>query len=98
MEKKIDTEKELRRRLRSEQASKKFLKRDRDYYKQLCKDLLIQNDALQKKIDDEVNREWSPVWLKDKLIQVQEENERLKKYIIALEEKRNYKEVIFECS
>ena len=91
----VDDLEELKKRVKSEQASKNFLKRDRDYYKQLCKDLLIQNDALQKKIDDEINREWSPVWLKDKLIQVQEENEKLKKYIMALEEKRNFKEVIF---
>ena len=91
----VDTEEELRRRIRSEQASKNFLRRDRDFYKQKCKDLIIQNNALQEKIDDEVNREWSPVWLKNKLIQTQEENEKLKKYIVALEEKRNFKEVLF---
>jgi len=91
----VEIEEELRRRIRSEQASKNFLRRDRDYYKQTCKDLMIQNKALQEKIDDEVNREWSPVWVHDKLIKVQEENEQLKKYIMALEEKRNFKEVLF---
>ena len=91
----VDTEEELRRRIRSEQASKNFLRRDRDFYKQRYKDALIRNAALQQKIDDEVNREWSPVWLKNKLIQAQEENEKLKKYIVALEEKRNFKEVLF---
>ena len=92
---KVDTEEELRRRIRSEQASKNSLRRDRDFYKLKYKDSLLQIAALQQKIDDEVNREWSPVWLKNKLIQTQEENEKLKKYIIALEEKRNFKGVLF---
>jgi len=91
----VDIEEELRRRIRSEQASKNFLRRDRDFYKQKYKDSLIQIAALQEKIDDEINREWSPVWVHDKLIKTQEENEKLKKYIMALEEKRNFKEVIF---
>ena len=95
MQTEIDTEEALRRRIRSEQASKNFLRRERDFYKQKCNDLTIQNKALQEKIDDEVNREWSPVWVHDKLITVQEENEQLKKYIMALEEKRNFKGVIF---
>ena len=95
MQTEIDTEEELRRRIRSEQASKNFLRRDRDFYKQKYKDSLLQIAALQEKIDDEINREWSPVWVHKKLIETQEENEKLKKYIVALEEKRNYKEVIF---
>ena len=92
---KVNDLEELRRRIKSEQASKNHLRRDRDYYKQKYNEVLLQNMALQEKIEDEINREWSPIWLKDKLIQVQEENEKLKKYIMALEEKRNFKEVIF---
>jgi len=86
---------ELRHRIKCEQASKSALRRDRDYYKQLFLDVKTENIALRAKLDDEVNREWSPVWVHDKLIKTQEENEKLKKYIIALEEKRNFKEVLF---
>ena len=92
---KVSDPEELRKRIKSEQASKNHLRKDRDYYKQKYNEVLLQNVALQDKINDEINREWSPVWLKDRLIQVQEENEKLKKYIMALEEKRNFKEVIF---
>lgn len=92
---KVSDPEELRKRIKSEQASKNHLRRDRDYYKQLYYEEILKNKALQEKVDDEINREWSPVWLKDRLIQVQEENEKLKKYIMALEEKRNFKEVIF---
>ena len=92
---KVSDPEELRKRIKSEQASKNHLRRDRDYYKQKYNEVLLQNVALQDKINDEINREWSPVWLKDRLIQVQEENEKLKKYIMALEEKRDFKEVIF---
>ena len=92
---KVSDPEELRKRIKSEQASKNNLRRDRDYYKQLYYEEILKNKALQEKVDDEMNREWSPVWLKDRLIQVQEENEKLKKYIMALEEKRNFKEVIF---
>ena len=92
---KVSDPEELRKRIKSEQASKNHLRRDLDYYKQKYNEVLLQNVALQDKINDEINREWSPVWLKDRLIQVQEENEKLKKYIMALEEKRNFKEVIF---
>lgn len=92
---KVSDPEELRKRIKSEQASKNHLRRDRDYYKQKYNEVLLQNVALQDKINDEINREWSPVWLKDRLIQVQEENEKLKKYIMALEEKRNFKEVLF---
>ena len=92
---KVSDPEELRKRIKSEQASKNHLRRDRDYYKQKYNEVLLQNVALQDKINDEMNREWSPVWLKSRLIQVQEENEKLKKYIMALEEKRNFKEVIF---
>lgn len=92
---KVNDLEELRRRIKSEQASKNHLRRDRDYYKQLYYEEILKNKALQEKVDDEINREWSPVWLKDRLIQVQEENEKLKKYIMALEEKRNFKEVKF---
>lgn len=92
---KVSDPEELKKRIKSEQASKNHLRRDRDYYKKLYYEETLKNKALQEKIDDEINREWSPVWLKDKLIQVQEENEKLKKYIMALEEKRNFKEVIF---
>ena len=92
---KVSDPEELRKRIKSEQASKNHLRRDRDYYKQLYYEEILKNKALQEKVDDEINRDWSPVWLKDKLIQVQEENEKLKKYIMALEEKRNFKEVKF---
>lgn len=92
---KVSDPEELRKRIKSEQASKNHLRRDRDYYKQLYYEEILKNKALQEKVDDEINREWSPVWLKDRLIQVQEENEKLKKYIMALEEKRDFKEVIF---
>ena len=91
----IDDLEELKKRIKSEQASKNHLRRDRDYYKQLYYEEILKNKALQEKVDDEINRDWSPVWLKNKLIQAQEENEKLKKYIMALEEKRNFKEVLF---
>lgn len=80
------TMEEFRKRIKSEQSAKWKIRQDRDYYKQMCKDLQIENDALRAKIADEVNREWSPEWLKNKLVEAQLENERLKKYVMALEE------------
>lgn len=90
--KKIDlqTIEEYRRRIRSEQSSKNHLRRDRDTYRDLYRDAVLENKALREQIENETNRDWSPVWLKEKLIQAQEENARLKKYIMALEEKKEY--------
>lgn len=80
------------------QREKNSLEKSRNRYRELYYELRTENIMLKAKIDDETNREWSPVWLREKLEATQTENEELKKYIMALEEKRNYKEVIFECS
>ena len=77
------------------QREKNSLEKSRNRYRDLYYELRTENIMLKAKIDDETNREWSPVWLRKKLAATQTENEELKKYIIALEEKRNYKEVIF---
>jgi len=77
------------------QREKNSLEKSRNRYRDLYYELRTENIMLKAKIDDETNREWSPVWLREKLAATQTENEELKKYIIALEEKRNYKEVIF---
>ena len=77
------------------QREKNSLEKSRNRYKELYYELRTENIMLKAKIDDETNREWSPVWLREKLAATQTENEELKKYIMALEEKRNYKEVIF---
>ena len=80
------------------QREKNSLEKSRNRYRDLYYELRTENIMLKAKIDDETNREWSPVWLKEKLIAAQTENEELKKYIMALEEKRDYKEVKFGCS
>ena len=96
MEKKaVISPEELKRRIKSGQATNSYLRRERDRYKQLYEEVRTENIMLHAKLDDEINREWSPVWLKEKLIKVQEENETLKKNIMALEEKRDFKEVRF---
>ena len=77
------------------QREKNSLEKSRNWYRELYYELRTENIMLKAKIDDETNREWSPVWLREKLAATQTENEELKKYIMALEEKRNYKEVIF---
>ena len=80
------------------EKEKQSLEKSRNRYRDLYYELRTENILLKAKIDDEVNRDWSPVWLKEKLIAAQTENEELKKYIMALEEKRDYKEVKFGCS
>lgn len=96
MEKKtLVSPEELKKRIKSMQATNSYLRRDRDHYMELYEEVRTENITLHAKLDDEINREWSPVWLKEKLIKVQEENETLKKYIMALEEKRDFKEVRF---
>ena len=80
------------------QREKMSLEKSRNRYRDLYYELRTENILLKAKIEDEMNRDWSPVWLREKLIAVQTENEELKKYIIALEEKRDYKGVVFECS
>ena len=96
MEKKaVVSPEELKKRIKSRQATNSYLRRDRDHYMELYEEVRTENITLHAKLDDEINREWSPVWLKEKLIKVQEENETLKKYIMALEEKRDFKEVRF---
>lgn len=85
----MNTLEEYQKKLRSEQSSKNHLRRDRDTYRDLHRDAVLENKALREQIENETNRDWSPVWLKEKLVEAQEENARLKKYIMALEEKKN---------
>ena len=76
---------ELRLQLKNEQSSKSSAVRSRDRYKNLVQSLLKENAELK----EEVKRLGGPGdWALQKLIAVQEENARLKKYIVQLEENR----------
>ena len=95
MEEELTEREKARRKLKSLQSSKNQLIRERNYYKEMYEKVRAENVKLKAMIEDEVNRDWSPVWTKNKLAEAQEENQELKKYIMALEEKRNYKGVKF---